>query len=57
VTRKFFRGRRAQSGGSGLGLAIAERIAEDHGGVLSVQSRVDAGTTVRVTLPVSRRSR
>jgi signal transduction histidine kinase len=53
VTRKFFRGRRAGSGGSGLGLAIATRIAGDHGGTLTIQSVVDMGTTVRVTLPLA----
>jgi len=52
VTRRFFRGHRSMATGSGLGLAIAERIANDHHGSLSVHSVVDAGTTVRVTLPV-----
>ncbi len=52
VTRRFFRGHRSNAAGSGLGLAIAERIANDHHGSLSVHSVVDAGTTVRVTLPV-----
>lgn len=50
VTRRFFRGRRSNSGGSGLGLAIVERIVEEHGGSLSIESS-DAGTTVRVDLP------
>jgi signal transduction histidine kinase len=56
VTRKFFTGRRADRGGSGLGLAIVERIVSDHGGALAIDSRVDAGTTVRIELPVSRDS-
>lgn len=55
VTRKFFRGRRSNPGGSGLGLAIADRIVAEHGGSLSIESTVDAGTTVRVTLPVMER--
>lgn len=54
VTHKFFRGHGATSGGSGLGLAIAQRIAADHHGSLAVESVVDAGTTVRLVLPVDR---
>lgn len=53
VTQKFVRGRQVASGGSGLGLAIAKRIAEDHGGALSISSVVGTGTTVTVTLPVA----
>jgi len=56
VTQRFYRGRHVSAGGSGLGLAIAARIAADHGGNLNVQSTIDEGTTVRVTLPVSRES-
>jgi two-component system sensor histidine kinase PilS (NtrC family) len=40
-------------GGTGLGLAIANRIVERHGGVLEVESRLGAGTTMRVWLPRS----
>jgi signal transduction histidine kinase len=50
VTQRFFRGRRAGSGGSGLGLAIVNRIVEAHGGRLSIQSAVDRGTTVTISL-------
>jgi signal transduction histidine kinase len=53
VTHKFVRGRQVASGGSGLGLAIAKRIAEDHGGSLSISSVVGSGTTVTVTLPAA----
>lgn len=37
--------------GLGLGLTIARRIAELHGGALSIQSEKGAGTTVTVKLP------
>lgn len=37
--------------GTGLGLAGARTIVEQHGGRITVQSRVDVGTTVVVHLP------
>jgi two-component system sensor histidine kinase BaeS len=44
----------ADSGGSGLGLAIARRLVEAHGGAISATSEPGRGTTIRITLPVSR---
>ena len=38
--------------GLGLGLSIAQRIIEQHGGEIMVESEVSQGTTVRVNLPV-----
>ncbi len=38
-------------GGTGLGLAIANRIVERHGGELEVESRLGAGTTMRLWVP------
>lgn len=52
VRRKFRRGQHGHEGGSGLGLAIVERIVDDHGGTLTIDSTPGAGTTVSVTLPV-----
>jgi two-component system sensor histidine kinase HydH len=40
-----------KSDGTGLGLAIVHKILEAHGGSIKVRSRIDAGTTVTVTLP------
>jgi signal transduction histidine kinase len=37
--------------GTGLGLAITKELAELHGGTLDIQSEVDVGTTVIITLP------
>ena len=39
--------------GAGLGLPIAHRIIEAHGGRLKIESRVDSGTKVIITLPIT----
>jgi two-component system NtrC family sensor kinase len=38
--------------GTGLGLSICYGIIEAHGGHIEVESKLDAGTTFRVFLPV-----
>jgi len=43
MTRKF--------GGLGLGLAISKKIVEGHGGEIAVDSEIDEGTTLRISLP------
>jgi signal transduction histidine kinase len=51
---RFYRSdkaRKLQSGGHGLGLSIARIIVVAHGGVITVRSKVDAGTTFLVRLP------
>lgn len=37
--------------GTGLGLPVARRIVEEHGGVITLASRLGQGTTVSVNLP------
>ena len=56
VFTAFFRAERSRSretGGVGLGLTLARRIADAHGGTVSVESRLGEGTTARVTVPVA----
>ncbi|MBN1976212.1 MAG: GAF domain-containing protein [Anaerolineae bacterium] len=42
---------RRQYGGVGLGLALVKEIVEAHGGVVSVESQENEGSTFTVTLP------
>jgi len=51
IFEPFFTTRRA-GGGTGLGLAIAYRIIEEHGGSISVTSKLDVGTTFKISLPI-----
>lgn len=41
-----------QGGGTGLGLAISQQLVELHRGQMDIQSELDVGTTVSVTLPI-----
>src|SRR3990170_9067646 len=48
----FYRGRKGiDQQGSGLGLAIAKEIVEFHGGKISLISRLNKGTEVKIVLP------
>ena len=42
---------RSQVGGTGLGLALTKRLIELHGGSLTFESALEAGTTFRARLP------
>ncbi|WGL50808.1 GAF domain-containing sensor histidine kinase [Nocardioides sp. BP30] len=56
VFQGYFRGANAREQGipgSGLGLAIVKAIAEEHGGRVSLASRLGAGTQVRIILPLA----
>jgi signal transduction histidine kinase len=51
MTRLFDAFFTTREGGTGLGLPIARRIAEAHGGAVSVRSREDEGTVATLALP------
>jgi signal transduction histidine kinase len=51
VFEPFFTTKRGK--GTGLGLSISQAYVRGHGGEIQVESREGAGTTVRITLPVS----
>jgi two-component system, NtrC family, sensor kinase len=40
--------------GSGLGLSISHQIVQEHGGYVTVESRVGAGTTFFINLPIGK---
>ncbi|AXF54850.1 ATP-binding protein [Salicibibacter kimchii] len=55
VFERFYKGDKARTrdnnkGGTGLGLAIVKNIIDNHGGKLSVQSKIDKGSTFTVFL-------
>jgi signal transduction histidine kinase len=55
IFERFYKVDRARDrslGGNGLGLALAHRIAELHGGTVSVASELGRGTTFTVKLPL-----
>jgi two-component system sensor histidine kinase SenX3 len=55
VFERFYRvdqSRASSTGGTGLGLAIVKHVVESHGGAVSVQSELGAGSTFTVRLPI-----
>jgi two-component system OmpR family sensor kinase len=55
VFEPFFRADRSRTrgtGGTGLGLALCKRVIDAHGGAITIESRVEEGTSVTVRLPL-----
>ena len=54
VFERFYRvdkGRSYEGGGTGLGLSIMKHIVQQHGGNVSIESRLGDGTSIRFSLP------
>ncbi|WP_229521387.1 sensor histidine kinase [Paenibacillus monticola] len=53
VQERFYRARNSNTAkGSGLGLPMCKEIAEKFNGHLSIESKINAGTTVSIALPL-----
>lgn len=56
IVEPFYRvdgARNSNSGGAGLGLTLVQRIMSHHSGTLNVQSEVNKGTQITLTLPLA----
>jgi len=59
LTERFYRVDSSRSraiGGTGLGLSIVKHIVERHRGRLEIDSEVQRGTTMTITLPADPRA-
>jgi len=54
IFKPFYRSDNAQTmgkGGIGLGMTIVKRIIDEHGGKIDIQSKLDIGTSIHLTIP------
>jgi signal transduction histidine kinase len=52
---KYFQANESTNHGMGLGLYVSRKIAEAHGGSLSVSSQQEAGATFTVNIPMNKK--
>ncbi|KAB2914239.1 MAG: sensor histidine kinase [Bacteroidetes bacterium] len=51
--QSFYRGSNALTiPGTGLGLVIVKQFVEMHGGTIELESKLNRGTTIQITLPI-----
>ena len=50
------KGQSTDAHGAGIGLSVAKEIVTAHGGTITVESELDAGSTFRFTLPLAARN-
>ena len=58
IFERFYRvdpGRARETGGTGLGLSIVRHVAQNHGGIVLVDSREGEGSTFSLELPMNQR--
>lgn len=53
VFSQFYRGRNNQKAGLGLGLYLSREIINEHKGDIKIESELNKGTTVIITLPIA----
>ena len=52
IFERFYRADEARNtAGTGLGLSIAWQIAEDHGGIIAIESELEQGSTFVFRIP------
>jgi len=51
VFEKFYT-TKSNNKGTGLGMSITKRIIEEHEGNIEIESKLNAGTTITVNLPI-----
>ncbi|HSF88455.1 MAG TPA: two-component regulator propeller domain-containing protein [Saprospiraceae bacterium] len=51
---RFYQSKRASAGGTGIGLALVKNLTDLLGGQINVESKLDAGSTFKLTLPVTK---
>lgn len=51
IFERFYRGTGSQHEGMGLGLFLTKQIIDDHRGTITIDSELNKGTTIRISLP------